>query len=84
MILTVRRDDMRTHAGQIAFPGGRIDAGEDATPPHCGKRGRSSASTRDLVEPVAAIEPYLTITGYSVTPVIGVDSTRPAARAART
>ena len=30
VILTVRRDDMRTHAGQVAFPGGRIDAGEDA------------------------------------------------------
>src|SRR5215218_5075840 len=31
VILTVRREDMRTHAGQVAFPGGRIDAGEDAT-----------------------------------------------------
>ena len=30
VILTVRRDDLRTHAGQVAFPGGRIDAGEDA------------------------------------------------------
>ena len=30
LLLTVRRDDMRTHAGQIAFPGGRLDAGEDA------------------------------------------------------
>jgi len=25
VILTVRREHMRTHAGQIAFPGGRID-----------------------------------------------------------
>ncbi len=30
IILTVRREHMRTHAGQVAFPGGRIDAGEDA------------------------------------------------------
>ena len=30
LILTVRREHMRTHAGQIAFPGGRIDPGEDA------------------------------------------------------
>src|SRR5580765_3506011 len=29
-ILTIRREHMRTHAGQIAFPGGRIDPGEDA------------------------------------------------------
>ena len=27
VILTVRREHMRTHAGQIAFPGGRIDPG---------------------------------------------------------
>ena len=30
VILTVRREHMRTHAGQVAFPGGRIDPGEDA------------------------------------------------------
>ena len=30
LILTLRRDDLRTHAGQVAFPGGRIDPGEDA------------------------------------------------------
>jgi len=31
VILTVRHADLRTHAGQVAFPGGRIDLGEDAT-----------------------------------------------------
>src|SRR5438270_13112066 len=30
VILTVRREHMRTHAGQIAFPGGRLDADEDS------------------------------------------------------
>ena len=30
LILTQRREDMRTHAGQVAFPGGRVDEGEDA------------------------------------------------------
>ena len=29
LILTVRREHMRTHAGQIALPGGRIDQGEE-------------------------------------------------------
>ena len=28
LLLTVRREHLRTHAGQIAFPGGRIDPGE--------------------------------------------------------
>src|SRR3954449_11552048 len=30
VILTVRREHLRTHAGQVAFPGGRVDPGEDA------------------------------------------------------
>src|SRR3954469_21664399 len=30
VILTVRREHLRTHAGQVAFPGGRLDPGEDA------------------------------------------------------
>jgi len=29
LILTVRREHLRTHAGQIAFPGGRLDPGEE-------------------------------------------------------
>jgi 8-oxo-dGTP pyrophosphatase MutT (NUDIX family) len=72
MILTVRHEDMRTHAGQIAFPGGRVDPGE----------GRVAAAVREaheelLLEPAAvevvgSIEPYRTVTGYVVTPVIAV------------
>src|SRR3954467_12655862 len=31
VILTVRREHLRTHAGQVAFPGGRVDAGEEIT-----------------------------------------------------
>lgn len=72
VILTLRRDDMRTHAGQIAFPGGRIDAGEDATTAALREAWEELGLDTGLVEPVAAIEPYLTITGYRVTPVIGV------------
>jgi 8-oxo-dGTP pyrophosphatase MutT (NUDIX family) len=30
VLLTVRREHLRTHAGQIAFPGGRLEPGEDA------------------------------------------------------
>lgn len=30
VLLTVRRENLRTHAGQVAFPGGRLDPGENA------------------------------------------------------
>lgn len=72
VILTVRRDDMRTHAGQVAFPGGRVDPGEDSV-----AAALREAQEEILLDPahcelVGAIDPYRTVTGYSVTPVCAV------------
>ena len=72
VILTVRREHMRTHAGQIAFPGGRLDAGEDATKAALREAYEELVLNSDAVEVIGAIEPYRTVTGYVVTPVIGV------------
>ncbi len=72
VILTVRRDDMRTHAGQVAFPGGRIDPGEAAIAAALREAEEEILLSRSEVDVVGAIEPYRTITGYVVTPVIGV------------
>lgn len=72
VILTVRRADMRTHAGQIAFPGGRIDDGEDAPTAALREAHEEIALDPAEVDVVAAIDPYRTITGYEVTPVVGV------------
>jgi len=72
VILTVRREHMRTHAGQIAFPGGRIDPGEDAVAAAVREAHEEVLVPPELVEVVGAIEPYRTVTGYVVTPVLGV------------
>jgi 8-oxo-dGTP pyrophosphatase MutT (NUDIX family) len=72
VILTVRREHMRTHAGQIAFPGGRLDAGEDAVAAALREAQEEILLDPEEVEIVAAIDPYCTVTGYVVTPVIGV------------
>ena len=72
VILTVRREHLRTHAGQIAFPGGRVDPGEDAVAAALREAHEEVLVPPELVEVVGAIEPYRTVTGYVVTPVLGV------------
>ena len=72
VILTVRREHMRTHAGQVAFPGGRIDPGEDAAAAAVREAHEELGLDPNVLELVGEIEPYRTVTSYVVTPVIGV------------
>ena len=72
VILTVRRDNLRTHAGQIAFPGGRIDPGEDPAAAAIREAWEELSLDPDRVEPVAALDAYCTITGYLITPLLAV------------
>jgi 8-oxo-dGTP pyrophosphatase MutT (NUDIX family) len=72
VILTVRREHLRTHAGQIAFPGGRLDSGEDAVAAALREAQEEVLLNPAAVEVAGAIEPYRTVTGYAVTPVLGV------------
>ena len=72
VILTVRRENLRTHAGQVAFPGGRIDPGEDAVTAAVREAQEEVGLDPALVTIVGAIEPYRTVTGYLVTPVLAV------------
>jgi 8-oxo-dGTP pyrophosphatase MutT (NUDIX family) len=72
LILTVRREHLRTHAGQVAFPGGRIDPGEDAVAAALREAHEEVLLPPDQVEVVGAIEPYRTVTGYIVSPVLAV------------
>jgi len=72
IILTVRREHMRTHAGQIAFPGGRIDPGEEPTAAALREAQEELGLDPEAVELVGRLEPYLTVTGYTIDPVIGV------------
>lgn len=73
LILTQRTDTLRRHAGQVAFPGGRIDPGDD---------GPIAAALREAqeeigldpsaVEIVGRADLYRTVTGFEVQPVLGV------------
>jgi 8-oxo-dGTP pyrophosphatase MutT (NUDIX family) len=72
VILTVRREHLRMHAGQIALPGGRIDPGEDALKAAVREAHEELLMPPEAVEIAGTFEPYRTVTGYVVTPVIGV------------
>jgi 8-oxo-dGTP pyrophosphatase MutT (NUDIX family) len=72
LILTVRREHMRTHAGQVAFPGGRIDPGEDSVEAALREAWEELGLDPGAAEIVGAIDPYRTVTGYIVTPVLAV------------
>jgi 8-oxo-dGTP pyrophosphatase MutT (NUDIX family) len=70
VILTVRREHLRTHAGQIAFPGGRVDPGEDAVAAALREAREEILLDPALVEVIGTTDPYRTVTSYLVTPVI--------------
>lgn len=72
VILTVRREHMRTHAGQVAFPGGRLDPDEEPVAAALREAHEEILLNPGAVDVVGAIDPYCTVTGYVVTPVIGV------------
>lgn len=72
VILTERARGLRRHAGQIAFPGGRIDAGEDAVAAALREAEEEVALPRRAVEVVGVADRYRTVSAYEVTPVVGV------------
>jgi len=72
VILTVRREHMRTHAGQIAFPGGRLDPGEDTVEAALREAQEEIGLDPAKVDVIRELDPYRTVTSYIITPVVGV------------
>ena len=73
VILTQRTESLRSHAGQIAFPGGRIDPGDDGPVGAALREAEEEiALPRHEVQVIGTADRYRTVTGYDVTPVIGV------------
>lgn len=73
VVLTRRAAHLKRHAGQIAFPGGKIDA-EDGSPLAAALREAEEeiGLVRQQVTVLGAIERYETRTGFLVTPFIGL------------
>jgi 8-oxo-dGTP pyrophosphatase MutT (NUDIX family) len=72
MLLTVRNEGLRAHAGQIAFAGGRLDLGEHAATGALREAQEELGLDPASVRLVGAIDEYRTVTGYAITPIVGV------------
>src|SRR5213596_2319643 len=72
-VFTKRRDDLRRHAGEISFPGGRQDApDEDLVRTALREAEEEIGLPPDAVEILGALQPTPTIaTNYAVYPFVG-------------
>lgn len=75
VLLTRRTPHLKAHAGQIAFPGGRVEP-DDLDPVHTALREAAEevGLPREDVEVIGELPTYTTITGFVVTPVVGLVS----------
>jgi 8-oxo-dGTP pyrophosphatase MutT (NUDIX family) len=72
MLLTHRPHDMRQHAGQVAFPGGKLDPGEDAIAAALREAHEELALDPHAVSVIGTSDRFVTGTGYDITPVLGL------------
>jgi len=72
VLLTQRTEHLTKHAGQIAFPGGRRDAGETPLETALRETHEETGLTAKYIEPLGYLDGYLTVTGYLVNPVVAL------------
>jgi 8-oxo-dGTP pyrophosphatase MutT (NUDIX family) len=71
VLLTMRTSELPNHAGQIAFPGGKIDPG-DVSPLAAALREADEEIGLDaeLIDPIGYLDLYLTFTGFRILPLV--------------
>jgi 8-oxo-dGTP pyrophosphatase MutT (NUDIX family) len=73
LVFTERRSDLKRHAGEISFPGGRRDEGEELLDTALREAEEEIGLSRERVEVVGALPPIGTfVTNYKVHPFVGL------------
>ncbi|MBS0549777.1 MAG: CoA pyrophosphatase [Proteobacteria bacterium] len=73
ILLTQRTEDMPSHAGQVAFPGGRRQEDDaDAVATALRETEEEVGLDRQFVEVIGSYDHYRTGTSYEITPIVGI------------
>jgi 8-oxo-dGTP pyrophosphatase MutT (NUDIX family) len=73
LVFTERRSDLKRHAGEISFPGGRRDEGEELLDTALREAEEEIGLSRGNVEVAGALPPIGTfVTNYKITPFVGL------------
>lgn len=72
VLLTQRTDHLHDHAGQISFPGGRVESKDKGLVDAALRETREEIGLKpDYIDVAGFLDDYETVTGYRITPVVG-------------
>ena len=72
MLFTERAVHLKDHAGQVSLPGGRLADGESVAEAALREASEEVGLTPESVEVIGTLDRFLTGTGFTITPVVGI------------